>query len=76
VPQVQRGPIENLFTMAQASMVVDRIGESRGFDVTTNGMSFLAAATPSDQGSADALRRQVRIVLNWFEELKRLVPTE
>jgi hypothetical protein len=43
----------------------------RAFDVAPDGR-FLMIKIPD---SRDAVRAQVVVVLNWFEELKRLVPT-
>jgi hypothetical protein len=42
----------------------------RDFDVTPDSKSFLMIS--SEQTSAPT---QINVVLNWFEELKRLVPT-
>jgi len=33
------------------------------------------AAIPASSGSDATALREVRVVTNWFEELKRLVPT-
>ena len=43
----------------------------RAFDVSSDGDQFLTAKEP-----IEALRRDANLVQNWFEELKRLVPTE
>jgi hypothetical protein len=47
---------------------------SRSFDIMPDGTAFLAISpvTGSKPGSTEA--REIQIVLNWFEELKRLVP--
>ena len=46
------------------------------YDVTPNG-KFLALTTPArDTSRVRAPSAQVQIVQNWFEELKRLVPTK
>jgi len=42
------------------------------YDVTPDGQRFLMLK-PSEQ--AQAARTQINVVLNWFEELKRRVPT-
>ena len=39
------------------------------YDVTPNGQRFVMIKTDEEEA------RQLNIVLNWFEELKRLVPT-
>jgi serine/threonine-protein kinase len=41
------------------------------YDVTTDGQRFLMV-----KRNALSVRRRIRVVQNWFEELKRLVPTE
>jgi hypothetical protein len=46
----------------------------RGYDVLPDGR-FISVVPESEPGESAALAaREVRIVLNWFEELKRLVP--
>ncbi len=47
-------------------------GEIGAHDITSDGKRFLIVK-PSEKEQTPA---QIRIVLNWFEELKRLVPTE
>jgi hypothetical protein len=37
---------------------------------------MISAQEPEKQESEAAAPRQIEIVLNWFEELKRLVPAE
>ena len=41
------------------------------YDVAPDGRHFAVLAV-----NPDALAREIHVVLNWFEELKRLVPTE
>ena len=41
------------------------------YDVSPDGRHFVMI-----QRSADAKRNQIHVVLNWFEELSRLVPTD
>jgi len=43
------------------------------FDVTADGQRFVMTQIVEDSG---ALVTELRVVLNWFEELKRLVPSE
>ena len=40
------------------------------YDVTPDGQGFVMIRTPESSGAT-----QVTLVQNWFEELKRLVPT-
>jgi Tol biopolymer transport system component len=44
----------------------------RNYDVSRDGR-FLGVFAPSQDGTV-AATREIRVVLNWFEELKRLVP--
>jgi serine/threonine protein kinase len=48
------------------------------YDVAPNGDGFVGSQQPSATPTGDAAppRPKVRVVLNWTEELKRLVPTE
>jgi hypothetical protein len=47
-------------------------GTTPNYDVSPDGQRFLMTK-PSDAG--DAAPAQINVVLNWFEELKRLAPT-
>ena len=50
-------------------------GTSRDYDITSDGQRFLVLF-PADQGDSDeAVQPQIILVQNWFEELKRFVPT-
>ena len=42
------------------------------YDITRDGQRFLMIQLGEQQGAPT----QINVVLNWFEELKRLVPTE
>ncbi len=42
-----------------------------GYDVTPDGQRFLMVKAKGESDSPT----QINVVLNWFEELKRLVPT-
>ena len=44
------------------------------YDVTGDGQRFLMLQ--AETGDSAAARPRIRIVLNWFDELERLVPTE
>jgi Tol biopolymer transport system component len=64
---------------AEVSQAVPRprltLNEVRGYDLLPNG-KFLSLVPEGDQDIAGLLpRQQIEVVLNWFEELKRLVPT-
>ena len=50
-------------------------GPLRGYDITPDGSRFIFTADV-ETGSGNPPVRQLQVVLNWFEELKRLVPTE
>jgi Tol biopolymer transport system component len=73
-----------LFTLANR-VVFTRTGATLGYgseyEVLPGGNEFLAVAVanapPSSAGDGDAASQpHVNVVLNWFEELKKLVPTE
>ena len=44
------------------------------YDVSGDGQRFLMLAETVDEDAIDVLPPQINVVLNWFEELKRLVP--
>ena len=45
---------------------------TRFYDVARDGQRFLVMSSGADAGPET--RRQIRVVVNWYEELKRLVP--
>jgi hypothetical protein len=45
----------------------------RTYDISPDGQRFLMIKQPEQATSA---AQQINVVLNWFEELKRLVPTK
>jgi len=47
----------------------------RGYDVLPGGHILTLAPVAAPDAAAAALMPEVRVVLNWYEELKRLVPT-
>jgi serine/threonine-protein kinase len=49
---------------------------SGSYDITRDGSAFLAVAPASTAQPALLDAQEINIVLNWFEELKRLVPTK
>ena len=46
---------------------------SASYDVSADGQRFLMVKEPE---AASKSAPQINVVLNWFEELKRLVPTK
>ncbi|MDA2924647.1 hypothetical protein MYX65_08335, partial [Acidobacteria bacterium AH-259-L09] len=46
--------------------------ETSDYDITPDGQRFVMVTSSEQERPA----RQVNVILNWFEELKRLVPTE
>ncbi len=52
-----------------------RRGEGRTYDVSPDGQRFLAINTVPLETDADVSRPQINVITNWFDELKRLVPT-
>jgi hypothetical protein len=46
----------------------------RPYDIMPDGKSFVAMFSPGDQNARKDSPDQINITLNWFEELKRLVP--
>jgi len=52
------------------------VGDQTNFDVTADGQKFLVFV-PARRGDPEdaAPGARINFILNWFEELKRLVPT-
>jgi hypothetical protein len=50
-------------------------GEGRTYDVAPDSQRFLMVKDSSKNVSSDVPRPRFVVVENWFEELKRLVPT-
>ena len=48
-----------------------RVGFRAGYDLTPNDQKFLMVKESEQESTVT----QINVVLNWFEELKRLVPT-
>ncbi len=62
------GPVE-------VSVIVMRAVSN--FDVTADGQKFLVTVPAgSDETGGTAPSTRLNVVLNWFEELNRLVPTD
>ena len=49
-------------------------GQARSYDVSPDGQRFLAIKPIT--GAGDATRPGINVVLNWHQELKRLVPVD
>jgi len=52
-------------------MEAEKVHSRRNYDVSTDGQRFLMI-----QREQDLVPTEIVVVLNWFEELKRLVPTD
>ena len=53
-----------------------RMRRLANFDVTADGQRFLVTTFPgSDVTDPATATPRINVILNWFEELKRLVPT-
>ena len=52
--------------------VLTRTWNWRAFDLSLDGKRFLMVKRIADSGTA--LKPEIRVILNWTEELKRLVP--
>ncbi len=50
------------------------VGAGRDYDVSADGQRFLMLKAAG--GAEDADQAQIIVVQNWFEELRRLVPTD
>jgi len=50
-----------------------RLNRTPHYDVASDGQRFVMVKESSDEGERSA--SQIHVILNWFEELKRLVPT-
>jgi serine/threonine-protein kinase len=48
----------------------------RDYDITPDGKQFVMIVPAGSAESGDAQRRPINVVVNWTEELKRLVPTK
>ena len=61
-------PVPRLFVERGASF-------ERNNDITRDGKRFVGVVAAGQTASGAAAAPQIQVVLNWFEELKRLVPT-
>jgi Tol biopolymer transport system component len=59
---------------------VQFVGGGRQYDITPDGKQFIVVMDPSTSASPAGTRRppptQINVVINWSEELKRLVPAK
>ena len=71
-PSLQVGTPQMLF----AGPFVQEVASSgaHNYDVAPNGQRFVMMATAGKEAGKEILPRQIQVVLNWHEELKRLVP--
>jgi hypothetical protein len=51
-------------------------GSPRDFDITPVGKFIGLVAPPGPSGAVTAAVPEIQVVVNWFEELKRLAPTK
>ncbi len=70
-PTFRAGTPEALFKGPQGPQ--DNIGGGRRYDISPDGQRFLMIKDAEQRAETGT---ELIIVLNWFEELKRLVPTE
>ena len=57
----------------EGSYSYGRVGVTSNYDVAADGQRFVMVKESSD--AEERPLTQINVVLNWFEELKRLVPT-
>ena len=57
----------------EGSYSYGRLDLTSQYDVSSDGQRFVMLKESSDEGERSTI--QIHVVLNWFEELKRLVPT-
>ena len=50
-------------------------GGLRGYDILADGRFVSLVPAPDNPSTPDALSSELRVVVHWFEELNRLVPT-
>ncbi len=70
---------EPTFTPAALIQLFERtiFGQrSRQMAVSPDGQRFLLLATATENADGEAIQPQVIVVQNWFEDLRRLVPTD
>jgi serine/threonine-protein kinase len=73
------GRPQELFDVAKLQFEVRDVLTTAFYDVAPKGDGFIGMQQPGSTAAGDAgapAHPKVRVVLNWFEELKRLVPTK
>ena len=60
----------------RATTVEGDPGEARNYDLTPDGQRFLTVVAQEATSSGSPAAEQLHLVLNWFEDLKRRVPTK
>jgi len=55
--------------------MLPRVGSARPYDLAPDGRFFVIRRNESEVGSSAGAANMI-LVENWFEELKRLVPTK
>jgi hypothetical protein len=68
--EVYRAEDTNLDRQVAIKVLPDTVWSSRNYDITPDGKRFIMVIK-GEQRTA----MQINMVLDWFEELKRLVPT-
>ena len=64
------------FAFSNPTPLVERMlmgDDTRAYDITPDGKQFVAVFLASDDTSGEPSHPEIRVTLNWFEELKRLV---
>ncbi len=69
VPTFKAGTPQLLF---EGTYAVAYYGSTSNYDITDDGQRFVMVKSSAQTINGSTLR----VVLNWFEELKRLVPTD
>jgi eukaryotic-like serine/threonine-protein kinase len=67
--------VSNPVPIVEGGLPAIGVGASRTYDVTPDGASFLTVVPAAGPRSRIVEQQEIEIVVNWFEELKRLVPT-
>ncbi len=69
---------EPTFTPGALTQLFERAtlgGRGRRMAVSPDGQRFLLLATATENADGEAAPSKIIVVQNWFEELRRLVPT-
>jgi serine/threonine-protein kinase len=72
----ERGMTFGAPIMSPATVTADRInGQPRAYDILPDGRLVGLVEASDGEASPSLASREIRVILNWQEELKRLVPT-